>query len=136
MKKKSAEQIQKELKHQRMISVEFIKDIFPDIKEIAFEFKFDDPDGPTISPNYKPSYSSVKLLPQNLALFRFECENRECVKGGFYLREEIKDMVQAHKSESSGQLICQGWQDPEREGQHRCLLELSYSVRVVYYGKS
>ncbi|MDR4504419.1 MAG: hypothetical protein MRK01_06440 [Candidatus Scalindua sp.] len=136
MKKKSAEQRQQEIKHQMRISAGLIKDVSPDVKEIVFEFKLKDPDGSIISPNYKPSYSSYKRLPQDSAFFQFECNNHECVNGGFGLTKEIKNMTHVHKLNSFGTLICQGWQDSERVDQHSCLNELTYSVRIVYWEKS
>jgi|APSaa5957512535_1039671.scaffolds.fasta_scaffold29284_1 hypothetical protein len=132
MKKKSTEQIQNEIKHQKIINAGFIKDIYPELKEINFEFKIENPDGLSISPNYKPSYSKSKRLPQHSACFQFECKDRECVNGGFNLTKEIKNMIQVHKLESSGQLICQGWQDPQRINQHHCLIELNYIIRILY----
>lgn len=92
-----------------MIDAGNINDIYPNVKEIAFDFKFEDPDGLVISPSYKPSCSSYKRLPQHSAFFEYECKNRECVDGGFNLTNEITNMIRDHKTEKSGQLTCQGW---------------------------
>jgi hypothetical protein len=54
------------------------------------------------------------------------------VDGGHDLTGPIDEMIGEHGAECSGTIRCQGWQDRERIGKHRCWCELTYTVKCVY----
>lgn len=105
----------------------FIKDRYPFVKKIVFEFHYHDIDGLA-----KDSEETFYKNPEHYAYFQFECPYKECINGGFDLRTEIFDMLKNKKVKISGKKICMGWQDRERIGKHRCLCELTYKIKADY----
>jgi len=56
----------------------------------------------------------------------------ECIAGGFDLSDAVSDVVVTRRDESSGTILCKGWQDRERLNQHRCFLEMKYKITATY----
>lgn len=65
------------------------------------------------------------------ALFDVECP-MGCIDGGYDLTHEIISMIGKQETQKKGRLVCQGWQDKEREGQYRCLSDLVYEITITY----
>ena len=105
----------------------FIKDRYPLVKEITFEFHYHDPDGLE-----EDSEKIYHRLPNNYAYFQFECLYKECVGGGFDLNSEVNGMLRNREVVISGNKTCQGWQDKERVGQNRCWCKLAYLIKAEY----
>jgi len=66
------------------------------------------------------------------AYFYSDCPLRECVDGGFDLGGIIDTAIKNKVQTKEGTLICQGWQDPNRVGQHQCLTGLKYKIEIRY----
>jgi hypothetical protein len=66
------------------------------------------------------------------ALFHIACPFRECVTGGFYLDPAVRDVVRAQATSASGERVCQGWENLERVGKHRCWLKARYEIQIKY----
>ena len=131
-KKKSRRQIGEEYKLDReqrqRIQAGLIKDRYPQVRELTFQFSFRDPDHKDSSPPDK----TFTLHPRDSAFFKFDCPFIECVDGGFDLSGTVKQMIEQGDLHCSGTLTCQGWQDPERVGQYHCFLKMNYNVTVSY----
>lgn len=104
-----------------------IKDQYPNVKEINFELKYHDSDNMV-----DDSEKTLSWGPKNYAYFEFDCPYWECVDGGFDLSNEIINMLKEKKAQITGKKLCQGWQDRERVGQHRCWCELTYQISTNY----
>lgn len=116
-----------EHKHQEFIRAGYIKDRYPRVKILILELNYKDTNGLA-----QPFHKSYSLTPENSAFFKYNCPYRECIEGGHDLTQPISDMLKNNKVECSGKISCQGWQDRERIGKHRCLCELTYKVTVTY----
>lgn len=132
VRKKSLREIREDYKLDReqreRSQAGFIKDRYPQVRELTFQFTFHDSDHANSSPPDK----TLTLHPRNSAFFKFDCPFVECVDGGFDLSSPVHQMIEAGGPDCSGTLICQGWQDPERVGQYHCFLEMNYKVTVSY----
>lgn len=54
--------------------------------------------------------------------------HRECIGGGFDLSRAIAEAVKDRRTRVEGRLNCDGWQDTERYGKHRCMMSLDYRL--------
>ena len=116
-----------ERRHYRRSFAKPIEEQYPQVEGLKFEFHYRDPDGLAT-----PSSKTFTWSPANLAFFEFECPYLECVDGGHDLTESVSKMLNNDQAECSGTICCQGWQDPERKGQHRCWCELQFKITVTY----
>lgn len=105
-----------------------IAETLPNVLEVRLRLHFHD-EGPVAPPD---SEKELTKSPQQKAIFFERCRMRECVSGGHDLDALVADMVRNEKSSQDGLSRCQGWQDAERVGQHRCLDELTYSIEIEY----
>lgn len=125
-RKERRKQFEAALKHQRWISAKTVKEIFPDITKINVNIEFVDPDD--CSKTFKKDQS---WGADSKAIFEVSCPYRECVDGGYDFKSVISSLYESGESEYNGELVCQGWQDQERIGKHRCLLTAKYTLRLV-----
>ena len=83
--------------------------------------------------NSHPVSTDTKTLePHHSAFIWFRCQDYECVNGGFELDNVVLNMIRDGRTEATGEIVCQGWQDRERIGQHRCFRELHYAIKCSY----
>ena len=96
---------------------------YPQLEKLTIHmlFKSHDWDG-------GPDDQTKTFVKGSKAFFDIECPHRECIQGGFNLTFAVSNLVAKGQTESSGTIICQGWQDQERINKHRCLLELNYKI--------
>jgi hypothetical protein len=105
----------------------FIKDKFPMLASLSIDMAFEEPDW-----GGNPSPRQESFGPESKAFFEVECPYIECISGGFNLSNAVSKLVNNRLNETSGTIICQGWQDQERVGQHRCLLKMKYKITATY----
>lgn len=125
--KKRAEQHSAYLEQMKYQMAGKLGERYPKLRMLSFEFKYHDPDGMV-----QDSTQRMAWGPDQQALFEFKCPYWECVSGGHDLGAPIRAMLQDSKAELSGKLACQGWQDQERVGKHRCWCELTYTIKAEY----
>ncbi len=104
-----------------------LKEKYPKVTSISVEMSFKDSDGKCDFESKKEIYSQ-----ESKAFFKIECPYRECVSGGFNFSFDIDKLVTSHLDKLDGTITCQGWQDKERIGKHRCFLELNYTISAKY----
>lgn len=126
-KTQKEKQAEAEFKHKKFIFAGKIKDSYPEVKELIFEFYFEDPDKLA-----KPSNKKFNREKEGSALFEFDCPYWECVGGGFDLSQPISNMIKYKNNECNGQIFCQGWQDRERINKYHCLCQLTYKITAKY----
>jgi hypothetical protein len=94
-----------------------IDEAFPDVEEIRASATFSDDSG-AVREQHSFHWGAENVV-ENL---RIRCRlQRECVDGGLDLYEPVLTMVKRGEHERTFRENCQGWQDRERIGQHRCL---------------
>ena len=104
-----------------------LRERFPKVEEIVFEMAFTDLKGiGTYSPQMRSLSASAK------AFFAIACPRTLCLDGGFDLDSIIRTMLGCGGTTSAGTLECQGWLDPARPENARCLLQLHYRLQVRY----
>lgn len=129
-KQKGAQAEEAYQKQQRQIRYGIMKDRYPNVKSIKFEFDYTDADNLA-----QPHSMQYVRSPEHSALFEFKCPNHECIDGGHNLTDIVKRIIETRQLECAGKINCQGWSDRERQGKYRCLYELSYKFIVCYEGE-
>ncbi len=104
-----------------------LRERFPKVEEIVFEMAFTDLKGiGTYSPQMRSLSASAK------AFFAIPCPRTLCLDGGFDLDSMIRAVLDCGGTTSGGALECQGWLDPARPENGRCLLQMRYRLQVRY----
>lgn len=114
-----------ELKHLLCSHSSCVSQEFPDIKSIDIRIKFTNPD------DGSEFIKNITYQPNSKAYFQYPCPYGECVNGGYDLKNVIERAVKYPDKQAREKLTCNGWQDAERVGKHRCLLEALIEVKVV-----
>jgi hypothetical protein len=128
-RKQQAKQHEDWLKKENRIAAGYVKDRFPNVKTIKIKKVFVDFDD-NREFTKEPVVWNIPL--DRHAIFDIECPMWECVDGGFDLTDVINNMVKDHKTTEEGVQRCEGWQDPERVGQHHCYTKLEYKIDIEY----
>jgi hypothetical protein len=102
-----------------------IMEMNSNIREIRLDFKFDD----NFEYSRKP-YSAV-LKPTDKIFYAVDCINGTCTDGYIDISTDLYDLVRSNKKEISGVKTCEGWQDRERIGKHKCLAKVSYKITAI-----
>lgn len=126
-KRKSPEQRQAELRHSMMQASGYIRERYPMVKAIDFDFTYEDVDQAKIIKEERFSWG-----PSQPAFFQFNCPLYECVNGGFNLSPTMTSLISERRTADEGTLRCQGWQDRERVGKYHCECGLKYKIKVTY----
>jgi len=66
------------------------------------------------------------------SLFRFDCQNDQCVRGDFDLSDELTSAVAGHLTAVTGEMCCQGWLDKNNVGTAHCHNILRYKLSLAY----
>lgn len=66
------------------------------------------------------------------SVFRFGCQNAECVQGDFDLSEVLAGAVADRRARVSGELCCQGWRSRTTINDIRCGKILRYTITLGY----
>ena len=104
-----------------------VGDKYPQVNTLALSLSIRAPHN-----ELEPTLNGRSFGTDARAYFRFKCKNVECVEGGFDLSVPIDSMLRRHDHETSGRLVCQGWESRKLVGQRRCLYELNYKAVATY----
>jgi len=78
-----------------------------------------------------PQPKELNFRPDEKAYFHLQCPwKNQCVHGGFDFSEGVQQALKSSTNAAEGRLLCEGWEDQERIGRHRCMLEALYRVTV------
>src|SRR6266496_907874 len=75
---------------------------------------------------------SAPALTNAKSLFRFDCQNDQCVRGDFDLSDELTSAVAGHRTSVTGEMCCQGWLDKNNVGTAHCNNILRYKFSLAY----
>ena len=97
------------------------------IKEIKLDFNFDD----NFEYSHKPY--TIVLKPTDKVFYAVHCINGTCTEGFINISNDLYDLVRYNKKEITGVKTCDGWQDPDRIGNHKCLVKVNYKITAISY---
>jgi hypothetical protein len=118
---------ERETRRRAYMSAPSLKEQFPEVEQLVLQLTFADSRG---SSRHSPQ--THIFGPAARGYFEVPCPFSSCTSGGYNLSLVISDMLSRRRRSVSGRLICHGWQDRGRVGEHRCLLELRYQVSASY----
>jgi len=118
---------ERETRRRAYISAPSLKDQFPAVQQLLLELTF-------VDPNASSQHSPQTHIfgPTAKAYFEVACPFSSCTGGGFDLSAVVADLLSHGARSADGKLVCRGWQDRGRPGEHRCLLELRYQVSASF----
>jgi len=130
----NSKEIKSQVEHRDRSLASTIRELYPNVKEIVFDFTLDSYDARALSSGrFKPDKKIHRFLPSGKAWFEFPCLFSEC-DGRFKLREEIQNMVARHLVESSGTKHCGGTQHiPTRGTGLSCDAWLDYKITITFH---
>ena len=105
-----------------------LADKFPELKSLTVDLTYYDSEGVTRSSQIKYTVN----LTNAKSLFRFDCQNDQCVRGDFDLSDELTSAVAAHLTTATGEMSCQGWLDKNTVGTTHCQKILRYKLSLAY----
>ena len=105
-----------------------LADKFPELKSLTVDLTYYDSEGVTRSSQIKYTVN----LTNAKSLFRFDCQNDQCVRGDFDLSDELTSAVASHQTTVTGELCCQGWLDKNAVGTAHCHKILRYKFSLAY----
>ncbi len=105
-----------------------IQELNPRIKNIFIDEDYSDNSEYVIKKPY-----SRELKPSDKAFYAIDCINNSCTNGYLDISNDLYSLIRDGKSSMSGAISCDGWQDEERIGNHRCLAKVNYTIRAIYY---
>ena len=101
---------------------------FQKLKSLKVTVGYHSPKG--ISQNGQLKYDVN--LEHAKSVFRFRCPNDECIRGDFDLTEELANAVAQKRTDVSGELSCQGWQNKATVDTVHCQNILRYKLKLSY----
>jgi len=101
---------------------------FPDLKSMTVDLGFYDLEGRACRSQIKYKVN----LEHARSVFRFECENPECVRGGHDLSDVVADAVTNRSTSVSGEHSCRGWRSRTTINHIPCGKLLRYSITLGY----
>ena len=113
---------------QRVTDSATLADKFPRLKSLKVDLEFFTADGATRSSQIK----YVVNLAHAKSVFRFDCLNKECVRGDFDLSEVLAKAVAGRHTLESGELRCAGWRNKDEIKKVYCRNILRYKLRLGY----
>ena len=114
--------------NQRVLNSASLAETFPKLKSLKVELEYFTPDGANRSSHIKYSVN----LDHAKSLFRFDCVNRECIRGDFDISEELAKAVKKRAKVVTGEMICNGWRNKESVKKMRCRNILRYKLSLGY----
>jgi hypothetical protein len=105
-----------------------LAEIFPKLKSLIVELTYYAPDGVSRSSQikYKVNLNNAK------SVFRFDCVNKECIRGDFDLSEVLSKAVAAQRTSAVGEMRCNGWRKKETIRTAYCWNVLHYKLSLGY----
>lgn len=126
--KTGARAIYRQQEGQRIQESVTLADKFRKLKSLKVTLAFFGPEGISKSSEIKYSVN----LSNAKSVFRFNCQNNECIRGDFDLSEELARAVAARRKLITGELCCQGWRDKTSINTLACRNILRYKLNLTF----
>jgi len=101
---------------------------FPDLKSMTVDLGFYDLEGRSCRSQIKYKVN----LEHARSVFRFGCENPECIRGGYDLSAEVAKAVTNRSTSVSGEFACRGWLSRSTINQVTCGKVLRYGLTLSF----
>jgi hypothetical protein len=101
---------------------------FRELKSLTAELAYFRADGVTKNGEIKCIFNPDTTK----SVIRFECSNRECIRGDFDLSEAVAQAVAKRRTTATGEMCCQGWLNKATIGEVHCHYILRYKLRLAY----
>ena len=115
----------------RMLNSNSLSIAFPKLKSLKVELSFFQPGGQHQSGQIKYAVN----LEHAKAVFRFDCLNKECVRGDFDLTEALAAAIASKEKVAIGELCCHGWRNKDVIRKIQCRNVLRYKLHLEYSPK-
>jgi hypothetical protein len=103
-----------------------IMEVNSHVKEVKLDFNFDD----NFEYSHKPY--SIVLKPTDKVFYAVDCINGTCTDGYIDISNDLYALIRDNKKEITGVKPCDGWQDQERIGNHKCLAKVNYKITAIF----
>ncbi|HLP76749.1 MAG TPA: hypothetical protein VK327_07495 [Candidatus Paceibacterota bacterium] len=113
---------------QRILESPTLATKFPKLKSLKVNLEFFPPESEVRSSQIK----YVVNLAHAKSVFRFDCLNKECIRGDFDLSEVLAVAIAARKKIVTGELRCEGWRNKESIKVTPCRNILRYKFNLGY----
>jgi len=113
---------------QRTLESPSLAQTFSKLKSLTVDLSFYDPEGTIRNSQIKYTVN----LEHAKTVFRFACQNHECVRGDFDLSDVLADAVAAHRTTESGEMCCEGWRSRATIDTVPCRNILRYKLTLGY----
>ena len=114
--------------NQRVLNSTSLAEKFQRLKALRVDLAYYDPGRQARSSQLKYTVN----LEHAKSVFRFFCQNNECVRGDFDLSQALADAVAAHRTTVTGEMCCQGWRNKTTIDTVRCHNILRYKLTLKY----
>ena len=101
---------------------------FAQLKSLTVDLAYYDPSGVNKGSEVKYEVN----LDGAKSVFRFNCPNKECVRGDFDLSKELADAIATRQSVVSGERTCEGWRSKTTIDTVHCHNVLRYKLTLKY----
>ena len=113
---------------QRIVESPTLAAKFPKLKSLKVDLEFFPPDGRIRSSQIK----YVVNLEHAKSVFRFDCLNKECIRGDFDLSEVLAKAIKTKKKIVEGELCCNGWRNKDCIDKMSCRNMLKYKLNLGF----
>jgi len=110
----------------RIINSASLSASFPKLKSLRTDLAFCTPDGL----NKISQIKYIVNLEHAKSVFRFDCLNRECIRGDFDLSEVLATAVASRRTTVTGEMRCQGWRNKDSIKEVHCRNVLRYEFNL------
>jgi hypothetical protein len=113
---------------QRILDSPSLSAKFPKLKSLKVTLEYFPADGVTRSSQIKYAVN----LDHAKSVFRFDCLNKECIRGDFDLSDVLTEAVAARETTVTGEMRCKGWRNKESIKVTYCRNILRYKFLLGY----
>ena len=118
-----------EWKHYQLANSKFLRDCFPEVKEITVKYK----QQPHLSAAESNVINGKQIItPNDRFCVHIYCINDTCIHGGWNIDNKIRELIKSreelYKSETA---YCGGWENDEKR--YRCRSKMEYEISIDYF---
>ena len=126
-KRHTAYRQQQDARRRAYLAARSLREESPRIERLVLQMSFVDPRG---TGHYSPQMHAFS--PGAKAFFIVPCPCSLCLDGGFDLGPAVARALAAGAKDSTGHLVCKGWQGPQQAEKDRCGIEMRYRLAACY----
>jgi hypothetical protein len=126
-KRQTAYRQQQDSRRRAYLGARSLREELPRIERLVLHMSFVDPRG---AGHHSPQMHTFSAGAK--AFFSVPCPCSLCLDGGFDLGPAVAHILAVAAEASTGRLVCQGWQGPQRGDQDHCSIEMRYRLSACY----